>query len=279
MASVVTSPAPVVSPPPRRPSHRSRWVVAGTVVVVAVVVAAVVAGVLVAQGPAAPGPLPSRVGITEDRAVPASVLAIPLVNQNGQTTSLGAFRGKIVVLTSFLTSCQETCPLTTGAFLDMERDLSAAGLAGKVTFIEASVDPGRDVPERLAAYARVTGTTWPLLTGTASNLASLWHYFGIYYQKVAEGKPPGIDWQTGKPYTYDVNHSDGFIVFDTTMHERFVTGSAPDLGKLKLQGSLQDMLDAQGFKNLLHPAHDSWTIPEGLQAIGWLAGRTIPQKN
>ncbi len=54
---------------------------------------------------------------------------IPLVNEHGQTTSLGAFRGRIVVLTSFLTSCQETCPLTTGAFLDMQRDLKAAGLA------------------------------------------------------------------------------------------------------------------------------------------------------
>jgi protein SCO1 len=279
MASVVTSPAPVMSPAPGSPSRKRRWLVVGTVVVVVVIVGAVVAGVLVARGPGAPGPLPSRLGITEDIAVPASVLDIPLLNQNGQTTSLGAFRGKIVVLTSFLTSCQETCPLTTGAFLDMERDLSAAGLAGKVTFIEASVDPGRDVPERLAAYARVTGTAWPLLTGTPSNLASMWHYFGIYYQKVPEGSPAGIDWQTGKPYTYDVNHSDGFIVFDTTMHERFVTGAAPNLGSHKLQGSLQDMLDAQGFKNFLHPAHDAWTIPEGLQAIGWLAGRTIAQKN
>lgn len=280
MTSVVTSPAPVVSPTPGPGSHRRRSLAMGTVVVVVVVVVvAVVAGVLVARGPGAPGPLPSRLGITEDRAVPAAVLDIPLVNQDGETTSLGAFRGRIVVLTSFLTSCQETCPLTTGAFLDMERDLSAAGLAGKVTFIESSVDPGRDAPERLAAYARVTGTTWPLLTGTATDLASMWHYFGIYYQKVAEGSPAGIDWQTGKPYTYDVDHSDGFIVFDTKMHERFVTGAAPNLGSHKLQGSLQDMLDAQGLRNLIHPDRDAWTIPEGLQAIGWLAGRTIAQKN
>ncbi len=60
------------------------------------------------------------------------------------------------------------------------------------------------------------------------------------------------------------------------MHERFVTGAAPNLAGHKLPGSLQDMLDAQGFQNLFHPGRDSWTIPEGLQAIGWLAGRTIP---
>jgi protein SCO1 len=276
MASVITPTAPAVSPAPA-PAPRRRQIM-GTMALVVVVVA-VVAGVLVTRGGGAPGPLPSSLGISENRPVPAAVLRIPLVNENGHTTTLGAFRGKIVVLTSFLTSCQETCPLTTGAFLDMQRDLAAAGMAGKVTFIEASVDPGRDVPSRLAAYARVTGARWPLLTGTPAHLASLWHYFGIYYQKVAEGKPPGIDWQTGKPYTYDVNHSDGFIVLNQKMDERFVTGAAPNLGGRKLQGNLQDMLDAQGFKNLAHPARGAWTIPEGLQAIGWVAGRTIPALN
>jgi protein SCO1/2 len=239
----------------------------------------VVVGMVATGGSAAPGPPPQSLGIAENRTVPHGVLQVPLVDQEGRATTLDAFRGKIVVLTSFLTSCQETCPLTTGAFLDMGRDLAAAGLAGKVVFIEASVDPGRDVPSRLAAYGRVTGTDWPLLTGTPGNLKALWRYFGIYYQKVAEGSPPGIDWQTGRPYTYDVNHSDGFIVLDQKLHERFVTGAAPDLAGHGLQKSLQAMLDAQGFKNLQHPGRGAWTIPEGLQAIGWVAGRSIPQVN
>jgi protein SCO1/2 len=276
MATVVTSPSPVVGRPPEHRTQRRRTII--VVGAVLVIVVAVV-GVWSVTRTTAPGPPSSRLGITENRAVPPSVLGIPLVNEHGQTTTLDAFRGKIVVLTSFLTSCQETCPLTTGAFLDMQRDLVAAGMAGKVVFIEASVDPGRDVPERLAAYAHVTGANWPLLTGTPTNLAALWHYFGIYYQKVKEGSPPGIDWQTDRPYTYDVNHSDGFIVFDQTMHERFVTGAAPNLGRHTLQGSLQDMLDAQGLKNLDHPAGDAWTIPEGLEAIGWVAGRTIASVN
>jgi protein SCO1/2 len=279
MASVVTTPAPVTSDPsgagPRRP--RRRRLLPLLIGVVVVVIAAL--GFVATSGTHAPGPPPTSLGISENRPVSASVLHIPLVNEHGATTTLAAFRGKIVVLTSFLTSCQETCPLTTGAFLDMRRDLVAAGLAQNVVFIEASVDPGRDSPARLAAYARVTGAAWPLLTGTPSNLARLWHYFGIYYQKVAEGSPPGIDWQTGTPYTYDVNHSDGFLVFDTHLHERFVTGAAPDLGTAKLPGRLAAMLDAQGLKNLDHPGRGSWTIPEGLEAIGWVAGRTVPPVN
>jgi protein SCO1/2 len=275
MASVVTPPAPALRRPDA-PQGRRRLT---SVVVLGLAVLVIVAAVVVLTRTGAPGPPPASLGIAENQPVPATVLRIPLVDQHGRTTSLGAFRGKIVVLTSFLTSCQETCPLTTGAFLDMRRDLAAAGLGQKVVFIEASVDPGRDVPARLAAYGRATGATWPLLTGTPSHLKDLWGSFGIYYKKVAEGTPAGVDWQTGKPYTYDVDHSDGFIVFDQKMHERFVTGAAPDLGNHGLQRSLQVMLDAQGFKNLQHPGRGAWTIPEGLQAIGWVAGRTIAPVN
>src|SRR5580698_8552572 len=169
MASVLTPTAPVVGPPADRPGRRRGRVIA--VVAAVVVVVGLITGIGVSRAGGAPGPLPGRLGISEDRPVPASVQRIPLLNQDGQMTSLGAFKGRILVLTSFLTSCQETCPLTTGAFLDMQRDLAAVGLAGKVTFIEASVDPGRDFPSRLAAYAHVTGADWPLLTGTAANLA------------------------------------------------------------------------------------------------------------
>ena len=239
------------------------------------VTGAVVAMVAAGGGATAVAP-PGSLGVTENRAVPASVLDLPLVDQSDRSTSLGALRGKIVVLTSFLTSCQETCPLTTGAFLDMQRDVDDAGLGRHVVFVEASVDPGRDVPARLAAYGRATGADWPLLTGTAANLARLWKYFGVFYQKVPEGKPPGIDWQTGRPYTYDVNHSDGFIVLDGRLHERFATGAVPNVATQKLVPGLRRMLDGQGMSEYLHPAKDTWTVPQGLQALGWVAGRVIP---
>jgi cytochrome oxidase Cu insertion factor (SCO1/SenC/PrrC family) len=273
MASVLTEPAQQFGSPSHQRRSRPLLVVIAVVIVLALLGALL--GVLIARN-SAPAPPPASMGIAENRTIPASVANIPLVNEHGQATSLGAFGGKIVVLASFLTSCQETCPLTTGAFLDMQRDVQSAGLGNKVVFIEASVDPGRDNPARLSAYARVTGANWPLLTGTPSNLASLWHFFHIYYQKVPEGNPPGIDWETGKPYTYDVNHSDGFLVFDQRLHERFVTGAAPDVRNLRLETTLQAMLDGEGLRDYSHPALDTWTVPQALQAIGWVAGRAIP---
>jgi protein SCO1/2 len=254
----------------RRPGAVVAVGAAAVVAVGIVLVAALVGGTGV-------GPPPASVGISEDRAVPASVLDLPLVDQAGRATSLSAFRGRIVVLTPFLTSCQETCPITTGAFLQMQRDVDAAGLGGAVVFTEVSVDPARDIPTRMAAYGRLTGVHWPLLTGTAARLGALWHYFGVYAQKVPEDSPPGIDWQTGKPYTYDVNHSDGFIVLDARQHARFVTAAAPSLRGHRLGGPLRAMLSAQGVTDLRSPAADAWTVPEGLQAVGWVAGRAIAQ--
>src|SRR5579862_6522660 len=87
----------------------------------------------------APAPSPSQ-GVIEDRAVPT----VAMTNQRDQTTSLAALRGKYVVLSPFLSLCQDECPLITGAFLALEQDLHAAGLGNEVVFIEATVDPGRD---------------------------------------------------------------------------------------------------------------------------------------
>ena len=171
-----------------------------------------------------PGPPPASIGNVLGDPVTSSVASLPLQNQDGQDVTLDQFKGRVVLLAPFLTSCQEECPITTAALLDVQRTLDKDGLSNKVTILEATVDPGRDTPSRMKAYAQLTGSTWPLLTGSPATLASLWRYFGIYYQRVAEGSPPGLDWQTNQPYTYDVNHSDGFILLNTDLEQRFVTG-------------------------------------------------------
>jgi cytochrome oxidase Cu insertion factor (SCO1/SenC/PrrC family) len=146
-------------------------------------------------------------------------------------------------------------------------------LSGKVAIVEATVDPGRDSPERLAAFTKLTDSSWPLLTGPSPVLATFWHYFGIYYQKVPEGSPPGIDWQTNRPYTYDVNHSDGFVLLDSHLHERFVAGGMTDISHIPT--ALHKLLDSQGEADLRTPGAGTWSVSDALEAIGWLLGRSI----
>ena len=80
--------------------------------------------------------------------------------------------------------------------------------ADKVVFVEATVDPGRDSVARLAAYQKEFGATWELWTGSATNLANFWKAFGVTYQVVPEAQPAHLDWYTGQPLTYDVDHTD-----------------------------------------------------------------------
>src|ERR1700677_1516861 len=59
---------------------------------------------------------------TTPHQMPSTVL----VNQDGQPMSLRSFRRKYVVLSSFLTLCQEECPLTTGIFQQLQASVRSA---------------------------------------------------------------------------------------------------------------------------------------------------------
>jgi protein SCO1/2 len=159
--------------------------------------ASVLAVTACGRGPGVPGPPSAYLGTVVDTPVPAAVADLPLTTDTGQTTSLAAWHGQVVVLTDFLTLCQETCPLTTGNLLMTDRAVTAAGLGSRVRFVELTVDPGRDTPPRLRAYRKLTGApaNWSLLTASPAVIGQIWRYFRVHYQRVAEDSPPGTDRQ------------------------------------------------------------------------------------
>lgn len=227
---------------------------------------------LAACGSSAPAAPPPSQGLILDRPTPQTV---PLVNQQGQAVSLAGLRGKVVVLAPFLTLCQDECPLVTGAFIALQRDLSAAGLAHRVVFVEATVDPGRDTVARLAAYEKEFGADWDLWTGTPADIAAFWKPFGVEYQIVPEAQPAKIDWYTGKPLTYDVEHTDGYILIDPSGRERFVDASAPNQ-KGVLNAKLRGLLNDGGLHELQNPEAPDWTTADALASISWLLGTNVP---
>jgi protein SCO1 len=231
-------------------------------------------GVLLAAcGSSAPAAPPQSQGLILDRPTPQTV---PLVDQQGRAVSLGGLRGKVVVLAPFLTLCQDECPLVTGAFISLQRDLSTAGLAHRVVFVEATVDPGRDTVARLAAYEKEFGADWDLWTGTPADIAAFWKPFGVEYQIVPEAQPAKIDWYTGKPLTYDVEHTDGYILIGPSGRERFVDASAPNQ-KGALNAKLRGLLNDGGLHELQHPQAPDWTTADALASISWLLGTNVPQ--
>jgi cytochrome oxidase Cu insertion factor (SCO1/SenC/PrrC family) len=210
---------------------------------------------------------PPVTGLELDQPVPN----VALIGANGQPTSLADLHGRYVVLTPFLTLCHEVCPITTGAYIEMQQAVDQAGLAKQVTFVEVTVDPGRDSPARLRAYAQLTGANWTLLTGSPANLAALWKFFGITYSiQPADG---AIDWWTHQPETYDVGHNDALFFLDPNGHERIAIVGIANVGG-KLDTTLTSLLDQQGMQNLQDPGA-AWTIPQALDDLGHLLGRRI----
>ncbi len=212
-------------------------------------------------------------GTLIEQPVPASLRKLPMTNQHGEKLSLDAFKGKTVVLVPFLTLCADICPFTTGILLQVEKALEAAH-AKNVEIVELSVDPHRDTVKRLAAYAKLTHAGWQLVRMDPADLAKLQKFFEFTYIKVAEDKPPSIDWMTGKPLTYDIQHSDNYFVIDPKGVERVVQDAAPDY-KGKLNPKLQKFLSAEGRQHQKHPPQPDWTKANVLEAIEHVTGEKL----
>jgi protein SCO1/2 len=221
-----------------------------------------------------PGPPAASSGIVQSRAVPAAIAELVFTDQRGRPIDLASLRGKTVLVVPFLTLCTDICPLDTGNLLQVKHSLLADRAASEVQLVELSVDPTRDTPARLAAYARLTGSSWELLTETPAQALEVERFFGWDVQRVPEGKPASLDWWTGAPLTYDVNHSDGFVVIDTHGNERFSTGAAPDFHGT-LNPTLHRFLNAEGRDHLAHPLTPGWRPGTALDALGWMLHRQL----
>ena len=228
-----------------------------------------------------PNPTPS-VGTVFDKAVPADVAHLPLVDQDGQTVTLASFAGKTVVLADFLTLCQEICPLTSANLAQVQAAVQKSGASKQVEILEVTVDPQRDTPQRLAAYQKLFGThpNWSFLTGSPAQVAALWKAFGVEYEKdvgSTQGPAPR-DWMTGKPVTYDVSHQDAVFILGPDGHEKWVTLGNPDVTSPDtLPSTLTDYLNDEGQANLASPPAGSWTAADVEQALAYVTKHPVGQ--
>lgn len=269
------SPRPESAPPPPK-RGRQRLVVLSVVAVIVLFAIAVVVGQMARSGSAPKAP-PADLGTQLDDALPADIASLPLVDEYNHSTNLASFKGKIVVLTDFMTLCQEVCPITTAQLVQVDNAVQKAGLADKVQFVEITVDPQRDTPDQLHAYRSFAQlpSNFSLLTGTPENLATLWKYIGVGYDKQPQADPPGIDWRTGKPLTYDIQHTDALLYLDASTHQRFDIVGMPIGTDAKLTSGEQSFLNDQGRANLTNSDEATWTPDQALQVVGWLAKKHI----
>ncbi len=118
-----------------------------------------------------------------DPPVPVGDMA--LTRADGSPFRLSDYRGRVVLVYFGYASCPDVCPAT---LADVARAVDEAGAdAAGVQVVFVTVDPLRDTPARVAAYAASFDPAFIGLSGTPEEIAAAGRPLGIRYEKVTGG--------------------------------------------------------------------------------------------
>jgi protein SCO1/2 len=104
-----------------------------------------------------------------------------LTDQDGRPVSLASLRGHVLLLDFIYTHCPGPCPILTGRHVAVQRALPPE-LAEQVRFVSISLDPARDTPEAMRAYASARGADlarWSFLTGEQDVVVDVLERYGV----------------------------------------------------------------------------------------------------
>jgi protein SCO1 len=125
-----------------------------------------------------------------------------MLNQSGRKVSLGEIEGHVAVVNFFFTSCPTICPKM---MRNMQRVQELYLDDDNVSLLSFTVDPKRDTPSKLKAYAEkyhIVESKWSLLTGDKKEIYSLAR--NGFYLTASQGD--GGD--------YDFIHSENLVLID-----------------------------------------------------------------
>jgi protein SCO1/2 len=133
---------------------------------------------------------------------PLSLTDFTLQTAGGESFRLSDQKGKIVLLFFGYTSCPDVCPVTLATFKQVHERLGDK--AENIRFVMITADPDRDTPERVAAYATHFNPEFIGLSGSLSDLQSVWKQLGVFVEKQDSGSAAG----------YLVSHTASAYVID-----------------------------------------------------------------
>jgi protein SCO1 len=159
-------------------------------------------------------------------------LTIPdftLTNQNGNQWGTADWKDKIVVADFFFTSCPVVCPKMTRSVQLVQRKFRDEA----ILFTSISIDPVRDDPERLRAFAekyQIDLSKWHLLTGDKREIYRLARNA---FRLVATDGDGGPD---------DFIHSDKLVLIDP---QRRVRGYYSGTDDTEIKRLINDIIKLQ----------------------------------
>lgn len=108
---------------------------------------------------------------------------VPLVSHEGKNVRFfdDLVKDKVVAINFIYTHCADACPMETARLLEVQK-LLGDRMGKDIHFISISVDPTRDTPEVLKAYATnwKTGPGWTFYTGKDEDITELRKKLGVF---------------------------------------------------------------------------------------------------
>lgn len=117
-------------------------------------------------------------------------LELQLTDQHGAAHTLADLRGRPLVVAMIYTSCESVCPRITEDMKAVEASLPAQDLAGS-DFVLFSLDPGRDTPRALRAFARshqLDQSRWRLFATDEAGVLDLAAVLGVKHRRADDGE-------------------------------------------------------------------------------------------
>lgn len=149
-------------------------------------------------------------------------------------------RGRVVVANFIYTNCPDICPLLSLHMQALQERLRQEGLPGReVQLLSFTVDPARDTPAVLRAYAeryRADPDAWRFLTGPESVVVPLivdGFHLGVQALPPQGASPSTHAAGAGHQASYEVMHSGRFVLIDRQWRIRaYYDGREFDLARV-----------------------------------------------
>jgi protein SCO1 len=163
-----------------------------------------------------------------------------LVDQLERPVRSGDLRGAVVVANFIYTSCTDICPLLSFHMQRLQDRLRTEQLLGsRVQLLSFTVDPARDTPPVLRAYAeqhQADPSAWRFLSGPEESMIPLIvDGFHLGTQALPPKATAPEDHENGHhdAPSYDVMHSGRFVLIDRDWQVRaYYDGSVLDLDRV-----------------------------------------------
>lgn len=139
-----------------------------------------------AEGPVAPSPAAAAPAAEADPDAKDRdyFTDLELVTQDGERVRFftDVLKGHVVLINFIFTNCGHACPLLTRSLVSVA-DLLGDDVGKSVRFISISIDPARDDPAAMKAFAEKHGANrpgWLFLTGEQANIDRIVKKLGSY---------------------------------------------------------------------------------------------------